>query len=102
MSRGGLATERTALAWRRTAIAATFIGVLFLNRAVVSGWGLAAIVPVGAALTMSALAGLCYLRNRVLRHGRSGHDRWVVVAATTAVVITALLAAAADLADLSY
>lgn len=99
MNRAGLAAERTALAWRRTAVAAMITGALFLNHGVTSGWRPAAIAPVGAAVAMAALAAVSYLRNRSLHEGRYGHGRRVVAAATAVVVAVAGLAAAIEFTD---
>ncbi|MFB8274398.1 DUF202 domain-containing protein [Nocardia colli] len=99
MSRAGLAAERTALAWRRTAVASMITGALFLNHAVTSGWRPALIAPIGAAIAMAALAGLSYLRNRSLHEGRHGHGGFVVAAAAVVVVAVASLAAVIELTD---
>ncbi|MEV6554781.1 DUF202 domain-containing protein [Nocardia sp. NPDC051756] len=99
MSRAGLAAERTALAWRRTAVASMITGALFLNHAVTSGWRPALIAPIGAAIAMAALAGLSYLRNRSLHEGRHSHGGWVVAAATAAVVSVAVIAVGIEFTD---
>ncbi|MGW4846555.1 DUF202 domain-containing protein [Nocardia brasiliensis] len=99
MSRAGLAAERTALAWRRTAVAAMFTGALFLNHALTSGWRTAMLAPIGAALTLTALACAGFARNRSLRSGHYGHGRTVVAVATTVVVAVAVLAAVITLID---
>ncbi|WP_405165926.1 DUF202 domain-containing protein [Nocardia sp. NBC_01499] len=99
MSPAGLAAERTALAWRRTAVASMITGALFLNHAVTSGWRPAMIAPIGAAIAMAALAGMSYLRNRSLHEGRYGHGRGVVAAATAAVVAVAGIAAVIQFTD---
>ncbi|MFI6999550.1 DUF202 domain-containing protein [Nocardia sp. NPDC050175] len=99
MSRAGLAAERTALAWRRTAVAAMITSALFLNHAMTSGWRPALIAPIGAAIVMAALAGLSYLRNRSLHEGRYGHGSWVVATATVVVVAVAGIAAVIEFTD---
>ncbi|WP_328403970.1 DUF202 domain-containing protein [Nocardia sp. NBC_00403] len=93
MSPASLAAERTALAWRRTAIAAMVIAVLFLNHAATSGWRASAIGPIGAAVTLTALAGICYSRNRSLHEGRFGYGARVIAATVVAVVAVACVAA---------
>ncbi|MFI9407392.1 DUF202 domain-containing protein [Nocardia sp. NPDC052316] len=99
MSRVGLAAERTALAWRRTAVAAMITGALLLNHAVSSGWRPAMTAPIGAAIAMAALAGMSYLRNRSLHQGDYRHGSRVVGATTAVVVVVAGLAAAIQLPD---
>lgn len=99
MSRAGLAAERTALAWRRTAVASMITGALFLNHAVTNGWRPALLAPIGAAIAMAALAGLSYLRNRSLREGRHSDGGWVVAAATTVVAVVAAVAVGIEFID---
>ncbi|MFE7801161.1 DUF202 domain-containing protein [Nocardia sp. NPDC057440] len=99
MSSASLAVERTALAWRRTAIAAMVIAALFLNHAATNGWRAAAIAPLGAAITLAVLAGVCYSRNRSLHEGRFGHGKGVVAATALAVVAVACVAAAIEMTD---
>ncbi|WP_051022799.1 DUF202 domain-containing protein [Nocardia pneumoniae] len=88
-----LAAERTALAWRRTAVASMVVGTLFLHYALDSGWRAAAIAPIAAALAMVALAVACYLRNRGLRQGRYAHGDSSVAASAVAVAVVAVAAA---------
>ncbi|RJO74875.1 DUF202 domain-containing protein [Nocardia panacis] len=83
----GLATERTALAWRRTAVAAMVVAALFAQHALVSGWRPAQFAPLGASCAMLALAGLCVLRNRGLRRGRFHHGARVVTGTAVAVLV---------------
>ncbi|WP_433732981.1 DUF202 domain-containing protein [Nocardia sp. CA-129566] len=89
----GLAAERTALSWRRTATSAMAIAALLLNHAVTSGWRPTAVAAIGAAITMAALAGLCFSRNRTLHEGRFGHGRGAVAATTVAVLVVAVIVA---------
>ncbi|MEV0245978.1 DUF202 domain-containing protein [Nocardia sp. NPDC050712] len=89
----GLAVERTALAWRRTAVSAMVCCALFLNHALTSGWRPAQAAPLGSGAAMAALAVLCYVRNRALREGNLANSRTVVAAATLAVVAVACVAA---------
>ncbi|WP_280303435.1 DUF202 domain-containing protein, partial [Nocardia abscessus] len=95
MSAPHLSAERTALAWRRTAVAAMVVGTLFLHQALERGWRAAAAAPSGAAITMAALAGACYLRNRGLRRGHYAHGGRIVAATAAAVFVGAVAAAAA-------
>lgn len=88
-----LAAERTALAWRRTAVAAMGIAALFMHEAVVTGWRAASVAPVAAGLALLALAAVSYLRNRSLRHGHWGHGATVIAVTTVAVIGVAIAAA---------
>lgn len=94
-----LAAERTALAWRRTAVASIVVGTLFLHYAFDSGWRPAAIAPIAAGCAMVALAGACYLRNRSLRHGRYAHGHRIVAGSAVAVAVVAFATAAAGFLD---
>ncbi|WP_405177441.1 DUF202 domain-containing protein [Nocardia sp. NBC_01377] len=89
----GLAAERTALAWRRTAISAMVIAVLFLNHAAINGWRAFGTAPLAAAGTMIALALLGFFRSRNLRAGRHDIENGAIVMATVAVVVVAGIAA---------
>ncbi|MGK8523406.1 DUF202 domain-containing protein [Nocardia asteroides] len=95
MSAPHLSAERTALAWRRTAVAAMVVATLFLHQALDSGWRAAAFVPIAAALAMTALAVACYLRNHALRRGRYARGGRIVAATAAAVIVVAMAAAAA-------
>lgn len=99
MSPKGLAAERTALAWRRTAIAAMVVAALFVNHAVTSGWRAAGVAPIGATIMMAAVAALCFSRNRTLHQGRFGHGRGAIAATVLAVLAVACIAAAIGLTD---
>ncbi|MGY4100560.1 DUF202 domain-containing protein [Nocardia sp. R16R-3T] len=94
MSPKTLAAERTALAWRRTAIAAMVVAALFVNHAATSGWRAVAIASIGAAITMAAVAALCISRNRALHNGRFGHGGGVIAATVLAVLAVACVAVA--------
>ncbi|WP_431969475.1 DUF202 domain-containing protein [Nocardia sp. bgisy134] len=90
----GLAAERTALAWRRTAISAMVVAALCIDHVVSSGWRAAAIAPAVAALTMIAVAVAGYLRSRWLRHGHRGRPDGVIAATTLAILFAGCVAAA--------
>ncbi|UGT44985.1 DUF202 domain-containing protein [Nocardia yamanashiensis] len=86
-----LAAERTALAWRRTAVAAMGTAALFVNHATLSGWRDSAIAPLCAAAVLMLVAGVSFTRNRSLQHGHWGHGAQVIAATAAAVVsVTAL------------
>ncbi|MFG1795456.1 DUF202 domain-containing protein [Nocardia sp. NPDC049149] len=95
----GLAAERTALAWRRMAVAAMLTAALFLQHAVTSEWRPALLAPIAAAIAMAALAAMAYLRNRSLHEGRYAHGRRVVAATTAVVVAVAGIAAVIGIVD---
>ncbi|WP_067702987.1 DUF202 domain-containing protein [Nocardia jejuensis] len=63
-----LAVERTALSWRRTAVAAMGTAALFINHSAMNGWRGSAIAPFCAAVALGALALIAFRRNRVLLH----------------------------------
>ncbi|WP_167476967.1 DUF202 domain-containing protein [Nocardia arthritidis] len=88
----GLAVERTALAWRRTAVSAMAVAALFLQHTVSVGWHRAQLATLGSAATMVAVAVLCSLRNRSLHEGRYGHGAFVIGVAAAAVVAVAVVA----------
>ncbi|MBF6097201.1 DUF202 domain-containing protein [Nocardia cyriacigeorgica] len=92
MTRSGLAAERTALAWRRSALGATAVTMLLLNVAVVDGWRATSIAPLAAALTMAVLAVVGTLRSHDLRHGRNRHGALAVRLAMASTALTALVA----------
>ncbi|MEV4235050.1 MULTISPECIES: DUF202 domain-containing protein [unclassified Nocardia] len=99
MSAKGLAAERTALAWRRTAVAAIVVAALFVNHAAMHGWRAVAIAPTGAAITMAAVAALSFSRNRALHQGRFGHGGGAIAATMLAVLAVACVAAAISFTD---
>lgn len=88
----GLAAQRTALSWRRTAIGAMAVGLLFLQHAVVVDTRAAVLTPLVAAVTMIALGLLCFLRNRHLRRDRRGARPALLATTAAAVVAVACMA----------
>ncbi|MBF6174785.1 DUF202 domain-containing protein [Nocardia blacklockiae] len=93
-----LAAERTALAWRRTAVAAMGTAALFVHQAIIDGWRAEGTAPLAGALTLLVIAAVSYLRNRSLRHGNWGHDAAVIRVATAAIAVVAVTAALITLA----
>lgn len=89
----GLQAERTALSWRRTALAALVVSALFLRQAAIDGWGIAALGPQIAVGVLAVLALGAYRRGRSLRSTRmyAGNvmARPRVMAATSAAVVLA-------------
>ncbi|WP_405496018.1 DUF202 domain-containing protein [Nocardia sp. NBC_00511] len=80
--------ERTALAWRRTALAAMGTAALFVNHAATSGWHQAAIAPAVGAIVLLFIAGISFRRNHSLHHGNWGHGPVVVVTTVAVLVVT--------------
>ncbi|WP_067825393.1 DUF202 domain-containing protein [Nocardia inohanensis] len=94
-----LAAERTALAWRRTAVAAMGTAVLFVNHAVTSGWRDAAAAPLCAAAVLTIVAIVSFTRNRSLQHGHWGHGAQVIAVTAAAVGVVTVVAALIALFD---
>lgn len=92
----GLQAERTALSWRRTALAAVVVSALFLRQAAIDGWGVAALGPQVAVAVLTVLALGAYKRGRSLRttrlHAGNVTARPRVMAATAAAVVVAAAA----------
>ncbi|MEU0541639.1 DUF202 domain-containing protein [Nocardia sp. NPDC005978] len=71
----GLAAERTALAWRRTAIAAMANAVLFLKVTYSSDWPPMAVLALLAAIGLVVVSVVCVARSRILHsHNRGNWD----------------------------
>lgn len=90
----GLAAERTVLAWRRTAVAATALAALLTNAALLEGWKPGAALPLAAAVTMALLALAGWRRGQDIRHGRYRADRWIITAVAVAVAAVGCVAVA--------
>ncbi|MBB5912093.1 uncharacterized membrane protein YidH (DUF202 family) [Nocardia transvalensis] len=94
-----LAAERTALAWRRTAVAAMATAALFIHEAIGSGWRETAAAPVAAALVLMAVTVMSYVRNRSLQQGHWGHGSQVIAVTAVAIIGVALAAVAIGATD---
>ncbi|WP_157121296.1 DUF202 domain-containing protein [Nocardia miyunensis] len=88
----GMARERTALSWRRTAIASMATAALFVNHAVVSGWRHSVAAPLAAAVMLVVLAAMSYQRSRALHRGELGRSRIEVALTATVVVLVCAVA----------
>ena len=101
MSAPTLAAERTALAWRRTALGAAACPLLFPDQGLREGWNPLAVVSLCAAVTALLLAALGWWRGHQLRHGRFGrhHGTTAVALTTSAMVVMGLIAAFGILID---
>lgn len=95
----GLARERTALSWRRTAVSAMGTSALFINHAVHNGWRHAAAAPLIAALMLGVLAIGSYRRNYTLHRGEVGDSRRAVVETTVVIALVCAVALYIGLLD---
>ncbi|NNH69272.1 DUF202 domain-containing protein [Nocardia uniformis] len=99
----GLAAERTALAWRRTAASACVVAALLGHHVLMSGyetrahdespWALltSALIPLAAAVMLLGISVLSWRRNRVLRGGDRRAAAAPVVMAAVAVAAVAVI-----------
>ncbi|WP_458685847.1 DUF202 domain-containing protein [Nocardia tengchongensis] len=94
-----LFAERTALAWRRTAIAAMGTAVLFVHAAADGGWQPAGIAPLFGAVVLLVVAGISFARNNSLHHGHTAHGPRAIALATVAVLVVCVVALIIALAD---
>lgn len=92
-----LAMERTALAWRRTALGAVACAMLFVYHATTEGSP--AVLPLAAAITSLLLTCLGWSRGRALDHGRMSPGRRAVATTTVAIALVALIALGSVLLD---
>ncbi|MFD3425664.1 DUF202 domain-containing protein [Nocardia fluminea] len=86
-----LAMERTALAWRRTALGAAACALLFAHEAMIDGrptWT----IPLAAAAVALLLAVVGWARGRALEHGHVGSAHRAIATTTLAVAAASLIA----------
>ncbi|MGW5453031.1 DUF202 domain-containing protein [Nocardia sp. NPDC003979] len=88
-----LAMERTALAWRRTALGAAVCALLFAHEATTED-GMWIVFPCAAATAAVLLAGLGWYRGRSLGGGRSAGGHRLVSITTLVVTLVVLIAVA--------
>ncbi|MEU6581354.1 DUF202 domain-containing protein [Nocardia sp. NPDC046763] len=96
----GLATERTALAWRRTAISAIASAALFTKVAAEGGigWRPTGLLPLGAAAVMMLLAVIAVARSRSLHRGAHRGTAPLLLLVTAGVAAVGVAAMAMVLA----
>jgi uncharacterized membrane protein YidH (DUF202 family) len=94
-ARVALPVERTALSWRRTAIAATANLVMLVKLTADAGWALRfdGLLSYCGLLAMAVTCLLCVLRDRALRHGRYRAPEQVIVLVTVVVGVVGVLMA---------
>lgn len=93
----GLQAERTALSWRRTALASAGVAALLLHQAAERGWGPAAIAPLFAMATLLVVAFICSRRGHNLHVGTRGVSAGAAVAISVAVTASALVSGVFEL-----
>ncbi|MFC4126566.1 DUF202 domain-containing protein [Nocardia rhizosphaerae] len=93
-----LAAERTALAWRRTALGAAACALLFVHAVTLDDWPTLAL-PLTAAAIALLLSVIGWARGRALHHGRVSTGRVLVPLTTCAVVAVAAIAIGTLLID---
>ncbi|WP_410659710.1 hypothetical protein [Amycolatopsis sp. lyj-112] len=96
MSDHGAQAQRTGLAWRRTALAATACTLLLLHMAARQGWGTAVIPVAFAGTTVITLVAIGSVRERVLRKAeipKPLNPAWAVIASALVVATAAALIA---------
>ncbi|MFQ6331289.1 DUF202 domain-containing protein [Nocardia sp. CWNU-33] len=92
MAEAGLAIERTALAWRRTAASACVVTVLLIRHAIESGRSPGGAVALTVAVAMSSVALVGWRRNAELRRGAT-QVRAAPMMTTVSVLIATAMAA---------
>ena len=94
----GLQPERTALSWRRTALASLVVAALMLRQAAYMGSEAAALAPLVGVVVLLVLALASYRRGHSLSQGRVDPSNTIarrrVMAATSVAVVVSALATA--------
>ncbi|WP_280346117.1 DUF202 domain-containing protein [Nocardia neocaledoniensis] len=93
-----LASERTALAWRRTSLGAAGCALLFAHEVTRDGWPTIAL-PLVAAVVALLVSALGWSRGRSLHHGRVTAGARLVTITTFAVVAMSLIAVSGVVLD---
>ncbi|GAB3157084.1 DUF202 domain-containing protein [Amycolatopsis stemonae] len=92
----GAQAERTGLAWRRTALAATACTALLLHSAAQRHWGTTLVPVLLSGVTSALLAAVAVRRERALRAGRPAAMH-PALAAIASLAVTATAASVAIL-----
>ncbi|KZB81357.1 DUF202 domain-containing protein [Amycolatopsis regifaucium] len=92
MSDHGAQAQRTGLAWRRTALAATACTLLLLHLAARRGWGTAVIPVVFAGAMVITLAVTGAVRERALRRAGTPKPLNPALAVTVSALVVATAA----------
>jgi uncharacterized membrane protein YidH (DUF202 family) len=95
----GMARERTALSWRRTAVSSMGTAALFINHAVSNGWRHAAAAPLIATLMLGVLAVGSFRRNYSLHSDRAGDSRRAITTTTVVIALVCVVALYIGLRD---
>ncbi|EMD28489.1 DUF202 domain-containing protein [Amycolatopsis azurea] len=85
----GAQAERTGLAWRRTALAATACTLLLLHTAARRGWGTTVIPVAFAGAMVITLVAVGSFRERALRRPGTPKPLNPILAVTTAALVVA-------------
>ncbi|MFJ4105261.1 DUF202 domain-containing protein [Amycolatopsis japonica] len=88
----GAQAERTGLAWRRTALAATACTLLLLHTAARRGWGTAVIPVAFAGAMVITLTAVGAIRERALRRPETPKPLNPILAVTTSALVVATAA----------
>ncbi|MEV6072397.1 hypothetical protein AB0L82_38145 [Nocardia sp. NPDC052001] len=89
----GLATERTALAWRRTIASLCTATLLLAHQAVVTRSAADAAAVSTAMVALLVVSAIGHRRNRQLRSGRTATPATAIVATVLAVATIAMVIA---------
>jgi len=85
----GAQAERTGLAWRRTALAATACTLLLLHSAARRGWGTTVVPVVFAGAMVITLVAVGAFRERALRRPDTPKSLNPILAVTTSALVVA-------------